>query len=167
MQKQYFKVTDLENKIFNLIVTSREGGTVVASHNAAANRVTLSNHESFSKNDFSGVVTEIDHQEYNEALAAWGHVDTVLDSVAAQNAEAAGAAIGDVGNDASTSTPADVSEPAPTQPDAVSTESGGDVGNESSGEASEPTLSSGTDASPTVDSGEDAATAEGMPDKAA
>lgn len=132
--KAFYKVTDLEGKIFTLVEVTKtaEGDKVkVAERNSAQERVSFREVESFSSNDYTGKVASITSAEYQEALGDWGYSGQIVDNdPLGVGAEAQGTA----GNGESTNTSASGA----TESQGADTEKGADEtagGTASSGEA--------------------------------
>lgn len=101
MNKKFYKVTDIEGKIFSLAEVGTEGATI-AEYNSAQGRVNLRAVDHFNSNDFTGKVTQIEAEEYDAALGAWGFAsgNTAEDKANAEET-AAGTATGNADTGAS------------------------------------------------------------------
>lgn len=68
---QYFKITDLEDKVFGIVEKGEE--ITIAEHNSAARRTSFRKLPSLNQSDFTGKLVEINKQEYAEILKGdWG-----------------------------------------------------------------------------------------------
>jgi hypothetical protein len=138
MNKQFYKVTDIEDKITALVEKGER--IMIAEHNSAEGRTSFRAVDSLNVRDFTGKLVEIEEGEYKEGLTAWGYtpaeegqtVNTTDDTAAKEAEEAAAKAAADEAAEAAKN----------------SAQAGGDVAGEQS------------DSSQASDAGNEAATSE-------
>lgn len=134
MQKNFYKATDIEGKVFVLIeVTKTPEGDKVreASFNSAAGRVTFRDIPHFNVTNYTAPVDKIEASHYADVLSSWGYAAEVDREPAGNGAESATQNVQTAGGDAgkptegetSTFTPATASGEVESQRPAASTES--------------------------------------------
>lgn len=156
----FHKATDIEGQVFSLIAKAENGAHYIIERNAADGRVTERELPSFNVTDYTGIVTEINQEEFEDILEnQWGYSKEAPVPTPTETPATPAVSDPNVPTPAdSTPTPAAASEGAETQQGAASTESTGDasveVGNASSGNpATEGSDASTESASPSSETG--------------